>query len=256
MNKVIAGMIFSGLFFISGSAFSSAESFSNLMTKGDNAFSRFDHHTAEDCYRQALELQPDNYEAAWKNARALVDLGDMTKNDDQRRGLYLKAENSARLAVADQTNGSKGHLFLSIAIGKVALDEGPKERVRLSKEVKFEVDKALALDPQDDTAWHVLGRWNRRLATLSWIEKKFADIFLGGVPKDASVERAAECFEKAIELNPGHILHHLELALTLEELNDREGALREYVKVLALPIQEPKDRQSKLTAGEHREKLL
>jgi Tfp pilus assembly protein PilF len=136
-------------------------------------------------------------------------------------------------AVEINSNGSKGHLFLSIAIGRVALDAGAKERVKLSKEVKSEVDKALAIDTQDDAAWHVLGRWHRRLSSLSWIEK----------------------IKRAIQLNPSHINHHLELAITYEKMGRKDLAAAEYNQVLELPVKDADDEDHKKEAEERLKKM-
>ncbi|NOX37428.1 MAG: tetratricopeptide repeat protein [Calditrichaeota bacterium] len=226
-----------------------------FIQKGDSAYAAMDNQAALDFYLKAVEADANNYEALWKLSRAYVDVGEKLTDKDQRKEYFKKAEEAARKAIEVNPNGSKGHLYLSIALGRVALDASPKERIRLSKEIKAEVDKALELDPNDDIAWHVLGRWHRKLATLSWIEKKFANIFLGGVPKEASVEKAAECFQKAIELKPDHINHHLELAITYEKLGQKDKAIEEYKKVLELPKKDADDDEHKAYAQERLKKL-
>lgn len=232
-----------------------AQSISNLVAKGDSAYQAWDNPSALSFYQKAVELDSTNYEALWKLARAYVDVGEKLKDKKKRRQYFKKAEQYARKAIRVNPNGAKGHLYLSIALGRVALDAGPKERVRLSKEIKAEVDKSLSIDPNDDIAWHVLGRWHRKLATLSWIEKKFANIFLGGVPKEASVKTAAECFQKAIALNPDHINHHLELGITYEKLGLKDKAIEEYEKVLSLPKSDPDDDEHKAEAQKRLRKL-
>ena len=232
-----------------------AQTAQEWIQKGDEAYAKLDNQAALNAYQKAVELDPTNYEALWKLSRAYVDVGETLKDKDKRREYFKKAEEFARKAIEVNPDGSKGHLTLSIALGRVALDASPKERIRLSKEIKAEVDKALQLDPNDDIAWHVLGRWHRKLATLSWIEKKFANIFLGGVPKEASLEKAVEAFQKAIELNPGHINHHLELAITYEKMGQKEKAIAEYKKVLELPIKDADDPEHKAYAKERLEDL-
>jgi tetratricopeptide (TPR) repeat protein len=93
------------------------------------------------------------------------------------------------------------------------------------------------------------------LATLSWVERKFADIFLGGIPKEASVEKAVECFKKAIEINPEVIVHHLELGVTYEKLDQNDLAISEYNKVLELPIYHSEDKVHQAAAEKHLKKL-
>lgn len=232
-----------------------AQTAQEWIQKGDEAYAKLDNQAALNAYQKAVELDPTNYEALWKLSRAYVDVGETLKDKDKRREYFKKAEEFARKAIEVNPDGSKGHLTLSIALGRVALDASPKERIRLSKEIKAEVDKALQLDPNDDIAWHVLGRWHRKLATLSWIEKKFANIFLGGVPKEASLEKAVEAFQKAIELNPGHINHHLELAITYEKMGQKEKAIAEYKKALELPIKDADDPEHKAYAKERLEDL-
>jgi tetratricopeptide (TPR) repeat protein len=232
-----------------------ASSVMAVIAKGDAAYERFENKAALEFFKKALETDPKNYEASWKLARAYVDVGEKLSDTKERRSYYEKGYDCAKKAVAINPNGSKGHLYLSIAIGRVALDAGAKERVKLSKEVKSEVDKALAIDGQDDVAWHVLGRWHRRLSSLSWIEKNFANMFLGGVPKEASMENAVDCFRKAIQLNPAHINHHLELGITYEKMGKEELAVAAYSKVLELPIRDADDEDHKKEAEERLKKM-
>ena len=194
-----------------------------FIAKGDAAYKKFDNRAAVKYYRTAFETEPKNYEAAWKLARAYVDVGEKLSDTKERRVYYEKGYDCAQKAVAINPDGSKGHLFLSIAIGRVALDAGAKERVKLSKEVKSEVDKALAL--------------------------------LGGVPKEASMQNAVDCFKKAIQLNPAHINHHLELGITYEEMGKKDLAVAAYRNVLELPIGDADDQDHKKEAEERLKKM-
>lgn len=256
MKRVIAVLMMVLFLLLSGSLYAAGGgSAGALVAKGDAAYKKFDNNGALEFYKKALETDPKNYEAAWKSSRAYVDVGEKLSDKKERRAYYEKGYEYAKKAVAINPNGSKGHLLLSIAIGRVALDAGAKERVKLSKDVKSEVDKALTIDPQDDVAWHVLGRWHRRLSSLSWIEKNFANMFLGGVPKEASMENAVDCFKKAIQLNPSHINHHLELAITYEKMGGKDLAVAAYNKVLELPIKDADDEDHKKEAEERLKKM-
>jgi len=231
------------------------EDINTLLANGDSLFNVFDNEGAIENYQKAYDLDSTSYEICWKLSRAYVDVGE-TLEDEARSDYYQKSNFYAQKAVELNSDGAKGHRTLSIAIGRVALDAGAKERVRLSKEVKKEVDLAIKLDPNDDIAYHVLGRWNRKLANLSWIERGFANMFLGGVPEDASEENAAAAFKKAIELNPGYINHHLELGMTYEMMDMEEEAKAEYQKCLNLPKSSAADDGHKATAKEKLDDLL
>jgi tetratricopeptide (TPR) repeat protein len=225
------------------------------ISKGDSLYKLFDDKGALDFYLAALKIDSMNYEANWKASRAYTDYGETIEDDDERAALYLQGSNHARRAVNIDSTGSKGHLYLSIALGRVALDAGAKERIKLSKEIKKEVDLAIKYDPSDDIAYHVLGRWNRKLSNLSWIETGFADMFLGGVPEDASDENAVAAFKKAIELKPNHINHHLELGITYEMMDMEEEAKKEFQICLDLPESDSGDAKYKAQAKEYLEDL-
>ena len=225
------------------------------IAKGDSLFKIFDDRGALEHYTAALEIDSLNYEANWKASRAWTDVGETLEDEDERAEYYLEGNKCAQRAVRIDSTGSKGHLYMSISLGRVALDAGAKERIKLSKEIKKEVDLAIKYDPNDDAAYHVLGRWNRKLANLSWIESGFADMFLGGVPEDASDENAVAAFKKAIEIKPNHINHHLELGITYEMMDLEEEAKAEFQICLDLPESDSKDAKYKALAKEYLEDL-
>jgi tetratricopeptide (TPR) repeat protein len=225
------------------------------IAKGDSLYELLDNNGALKHYVAALQIDSMNYEANWKASRAFTDVGETIEDDDERAELYLKGSKLARKAVGIDSTGAKGHLYLSIALGRVALDAGAKERIKLSKEIKKEVDLSIKYDPNDDIAYHVLGRWNRKLSNLSWIESGFADMFLGGVPEDASDENAVAAFKKAIEIKPNHINHHLELGITYEMMGLEEEAKKEFQICLDLPNSDSSDPKYKEQAKEYLEDL-
>jgi len=225
-----------------------------LMARGDSLFNVYDNHSAMEAYLEALKLDSLNYEANWKTSRAYVDIGE-TLEGDERAEYFKNAEKYAQKAVKIDTLGAKGHLQLAIALGRVALDAGAKERIQMSKEIKRQVDLAIKYDPRDDIAYHVLGRWNRKLANLSWIETTFANMFLGGVPDEATNDNAVASFKRAIELHPNHINHHLELGITYEMMGNEEDARKEYQKCIDLPKSDSSDDKYKAQAQERLEDL-
>lgn len=227
---------------------------SSFIARGDSCFKALNNPCALKAYQEAFNLDSLNYESNWKLSRAFVDIGE-TMEGDERAEYFKDAEKYARQAVKIDSTGSKGHLQLAVALGRVALDAGAKERVRMSKEIKRQVDLAIKYDPKDDIAYHVLGRWNRKLANLSWIETTFANMFLGGIPDEATDENAVKCFKKAIELNPNHINHHLELGITYEMMGMEEEARKEYQICLDLPDSDSADEAHKAEAKRRLEDL-
>lgn len=218
----------------------SDEELNTLLRTGDSFYENLDNQGALKSYLEVLTMDSLNYEASWKVSRAYIDIGETLK-DEPRREYFLKGENYARKAVLLDSTGAYGHIYLSIALGRVALDESAKKRIQLSKEIRKQAELAIKYNPGIDISYHVLGRWHRKISNLSWIEKSFANVFLGGVPKDASNEQAVLCFKKAIELNPEHINHHLELAKTYKVMGQKENALKELKICLELPVKDSDD---------------
>ncbi len=62
---------------------------------GDAALERFDLNSALKDYRAAHIHAPDDYEATWKLARALVDMSTLSKDEDQQKQCCIEAEGLA-----------------------------------------------------------------------------------------------------------------------------------------------------------------
>ena len=224
---------------------SSEESY---IAKGDSARDIFDQQEALKNYQLAYQIDSTNCEALWKISRAHVDIGEESDKKLQKENYYT-AEKFARKAVAQCPDNADAHLTLAIAVGRVALLEGGKKKVELSKEVKAEAEKALELNPDKDIEHHVLARWHREVANLSGFLKVFAKILYGGLPP-ASVDKAVEHFEKAVVLNPGFVNHHLELGITFQEMKEWQKAKEQYELVQQLPEKESDDKRHKEDATE------
>jgi tetratricopeptide (TPR) repeat protein len=119
-------------------------------------------------------------------------------------------------------------------LGKLALFQGGRQKVELSKEVKAEAEKAVALDPNEDLAYHVLGVWNREMVELNWMLKKFAEVLYGRFPP-ASMDEALRDLRKASALAPNVVPHQVELGVTLAAARQWEEAKTTLDHALAMP---------------------
>lgn len=210
-----------------------------LLRRGDRAASAGHHTTAYAAYSAAARAEA-GYASLWKAARAAVDVGQ--EAGEEAEDWYGVAEAYARRAVEARPGSPEGHLHLAQALGLVALDAGVRERVRLSEEIRREARAAIEADSSFAGGWHVLGRWHRGVMELSGAGRFFARTFLGGeVLGEASWEAARRSLERAAELEPGRIVHHLELAKVHRE-SDRPDAARERLRtVLELPPRDYRD---------------
>lgn len=221
-----------------------------LITRGDSAYAAFDNKAALDFYNTALEKEPDNFAAMWRSVRAYSDVGEAEQDKEIKRALFETADSLAHRCVALYPDSADAHFVLAIAVGRMALFVGGKQKISYSKEIESAAKTAIALDPAHDGAHHVLGRWHYEIATLSWLLKAAAKVMYGGVPPGASLEASAEHLQKATELAPEKILHHLEYARTLIKLERYTEARHHLEQCTTLPATLWDDAARKAEAAE------
>jgi hypothetical protein len=191
-------------------------------------------------FEAVLAVDSTNYEANWGAAQALVDIGKRTPDSVKSRErdlLYARAESLARIAVIADSTGPDGHYMLATAIGRASLTKSKKERVKRAAEIRNEALKALALDPNHDKAYHVLGRWNAEIMRLSGLTRFFAKNFLGGaVFNAASWQGAIDNMQKAVALNPESVYHRLDLAEIYVDVDRYSDARQQLTEIAELPV--------------------
>lgn len=212
-----------------------------------------DPRTALQHFQAALDQDSSSYEANWRGALTLLTLGEQIPDkvkSSERDSLYAQAERYARRAVASNPAGADGHFALAAAVGRASLTMGKKARIRRAKEIRSEALRTIALNPRHDGAYHILGRWNAEIMQLSGLSRFFAKTFLGaGIFNQASWAKAIYNMEKAVELDPGRIYHHLELAEIYAERKRVADAKTQLGLVESLPKREVMDSVYKVEGG-------
>lgn len=204
------------------------------LAEGDQDYAQARLPEAQRAYAAALQAAPGHFAVLCRLSRTESELGEQQKGDEQRLTRAAAVEH-ARAAIKAAPDSAAGHVWLAVALGRQALSEGPKTKLALSREIRSEVDRAIAIDPGIGRAWHVLAMWNVKLASLGAVERMAANAVLGGVPKGASWANAEIAFRKAIALEPAYINHRLEYARMLHEQHRDPEARRELEKALSLP---------------------
>jgi tetratricopeptide (TPR) repeat protein len=196
-------------------------------------------------FERAARLDSTNYEANWRAALALIDVGAETPDSVKspaRDSMYALAETYARRAVALRPDDADGHFVLADAIGRASLTKGKKERVERAREIRDEALKAIQLNPGHDGAYHILGRWNAEIMRLSGVQRFVAKNFLGGaIFNQASWNGAVANLERAVELDPQRIFHRLDLALVYIDVKRYPEAQIQLRRIAALPPTDPGD---------------
>ncbi len=217
----------------------SAQSAQALIAAGDSLHEHQHPAQALAKFQAAEKLEPNNPDILWRISREYYDKGNIAPKDQQADD-YLSAEKYARKAAKIAPDNAKAHLWIAISVGKVALLKGGKEKVELSREVKEQAMKSIELDPNDDSAYHVLARWHYEVATLSWFLKAAAKVVYGGLPP-ASLDSSIYYFKKAIAIAPKDINNHLQLAKSYIANGQKDLARAQLKKVEELPVSDVED---------------
>jgi tetratricopeptide (TPR) repeat protein len=226
----------------------------DLILKGD-AFDRtFKATEALQSYLAAERLEPRNVPLLVRIARQFRHLmTDATAREKKLQLGGMALDYSLRAATLGPKD-SEAQLAPAITYGKMLLIQGTKEQVAASGPIKRSADAAIRLDPRNDTAWHILGRWHRNVAAVTGAKRVFGSLIYGNLPKSTN-EAAVACFEKAIALNPRRLMHYIELGRTYAEMGKKDDARRLIAKGLAMPDTEKDDPETKQRGREALAKL-
>ncbi len=214
------------------------------MLKGDVSDSKMDTESALEFYLAANKLSPEDPDLLVRIARQYRGL--MMDIEDKKKLLELGriSLDYAQKAVALAPNDAQAHLSVAISYGKLLPLVSKQEQVEASPKIKAAVDRALQLDPKNDLAWHVLGRWHRSLADVTGVRRALAGAIFGGLP-EGSNDEALKCLDRAIELNPKRSMHYVELGKTYAQMGREEDARQAIQKCLGMPNLEKDDVEAK-----------
>lgn len=215
-----------------------------LIAKGDQFDKQLQAQEALEEYLPANKLEPNNIYLLVRIARQYRHLmSDTSSKKEKLRlgGISLEfAERAATLA----PDNAEAQLSPAISYGKMVPHMGSRDQVNASPRIKAAVDRALQLDPASDTAWHVLGRWNRVLANINVLKRVLAKALYGDLPVTTN-EAAEKCLLKAIALNPNRLMHYIELGRIYAQMGRKEEARKYIQKGLAMPNKEKDDPEMK-----------
>ena len=204
--------------------------------------------------QQALHLlelisapdDPGSADRLWRLARVYYERGRLETNNAAQ--LFKKSEDYARAAIKRAPDCSDGYKGLAIALGAQMKYLDMQTRVRQSREIKENIDKAIELDPEDDISYLVLSRWHYKLSGLGIVARTFARIIYGGIP-DASLAEAEKLLLQAIALRD-RISHRYNLAKVYDRLKRNDDKQIQLQKALLLPVTFPEEAEEQQKARE------
>jgi len=194
--------------------------------------------------QQADQLAPGNAEILYRLAKQKSQLSQEAKSAAERKKLGAEALEAAQSAATAAPKNAQTHLTLAIVYGRLAQDEPARRKIELSRLIRDEAETAARLDPREDYAWHVLGRWNYEMANFNAVLKALAQAIYGKFP-DASNEKAVEYLEKAVALRPDRVVHQIELGRAYLAIGEKDKARSALEKGLSLPSAAKDDNETK-----------
>ncbi|HZP60082.1 MAG TPA: hypothetical protein VFB27_07120 [Opitutaceae bacterium] len=212
------------------------------------AEAHFDSKTALACLLKADAARPNDAFILQKISQQYSDSVEDLSDPAAQRQLAEKALAYARRAVALQPKNAVNVLSVAICYGKLSLCSDTRTEIEDSRRVQEYAERAIALDPKYDWAYHVLGRWNYELASLGATKRFLAKLIYGGLPP-ASADEAVRLLRRAVELAPETVSHHVDLGFAY--LADKQPALAraEFEKATKMPPAEKYDVEEKKRAA-------
>jgi tetratricopeptide (TPR) repeat protein len=231
-----------------------AEDTDALIAKGDQFDKQLQAKEALEEYLPANKLEPDNVKVLVCIARQYRHLMSDASSKQEKLRLGNVSLEFANHAAALAPNNAEAQLSAAISLGKMLPSMSSKDQVNASPRIKAAVDRTLLLDPTNDNAWHILGRWNRVLANVSVVKRVLAKAFYGDLPVTTN-EAAEKCLLKAIEINPNRLMHYIELGRIYAQMGRKEEARKYIQRGMAMPNKEKDDPEMKEVGKQILQKL-
>jgi tetratricopeptide (TPR) repeat protein len=176
---------------------------------------------AAQLWSERLAANPQDFESAWKLARAQYWLGTNGLPERDRKAALEAGIAAGRKAVAISANRPEGHFWIAANMGALAESFGLRQGIRYRGAIRDALEVVLKLDPafQQGSADRAIGRWYYKVPGLFGGDKKKSEAHL----------------RKALAYNPQSVITRLFLAETLIELNRRPEARKELEAAISAP---------------------
>lgn len=225
----------------------SAQTAEDLIQTGQAYEAKLDTHRALTYFLEAEKLQPKNANLLVSIARQYRHLMAEAESEKEKMRLGGQALDYGHRAARLAPQNSDAQLSTAISYGKMLPLLGSKEQLEHSKVIRQGAERAIKLNPRNDLAWHIMGRWHRNIAEITGLKRTLAAVIYEKLPETTHAD-AVKCFTKAIEINPHRVIHYIELGRTYALMGKPEEARRYLARGLKMPSVEKDDEESKAQA--------
>ena len=173
-------------------------------------------------WQARLKQNPNDFESAWKLARATYWIGTQAPAVNDRRQALEQGITAGRAATRVEPNRPEGHMWLAANMGALAESFGLRQGLKYRGEIKDELLTVLRLDAafEQGSADRALGRWYYKVPGL-----------FGG-----SNKKSEEHLRRSLTYNPNNTASLYFLAETLIAMKRKDEAKNVLQRLLAGPI--------------------
>lgn len=236
------------LFLLNPTGATAELNFTNSLAQAALAERRGDFQAAQGIYRQEQMAEATNAAYLCILARCYCQLAYLTNNKAAQEDSVKGAVACSLQAVRVDSTNAEAHACLAVAYAKSCAFVDLKTQLAYSRVFKLEAERTIALDPRQDIAYYLLGRWNYAIANAGFLARTYVKLVYGALP-EASYQAAIENFQKAMALAPDRIIHHAGLALAYEAAGEKMLALAELRRCQTLKPAGPEDEEAKREAS-------
>jgi tetratricopeptide (TPR) repeat protein len=198
-------------------------------------------------FKEVLKIQPNNLHALTRAAELCSSIGNRETYTKVRDDYFNVALIYAKTAYKLYPESDAANVSMAIALGRIILLKSGKEKIVYVKELKSYSEKAIAVNPNNFRAWHILGKWHFEVSNLSTFERTAAKIMYGALPA-SSIASSIACYEKAKALSSNFALNYLELAKAYKRNGEKAKAIAQLNFLLTLPNKVQDDEKIKTEA--------
>ncbi len=200
-----------------------AQSAKELVQQGNKAMKAMKETEALDFYKKAIAKEGNNVGALCGASFMSSRVGNRQSSSSMKKKYFKEAKAYAIKAVKLAPTSSTANYVTAVAMGRMALISGSKEKVAASRDIKKYAEKAIKLNPKNAKAHSVLGTWHKAVTNLNFAEKAAANMLFGGIP-DGDIKTAIKHFEKCKQLDPTYIHNYLELGKAYKQTGNKAKA--------------------------------
>ncbi|KAJ9512715.1 hypothetical protein QJQ45_019007 [Haematococcus lacustris] len=160
-------------------------------------------------------------------------------NQQQAVEYNLRAIELAHRSAALSPGAAHAYIARCVSRGRLAVHCGDnKLKAQLAREAADDAHKALELEPNNDYAHHLMGRWHYEMAGLNGMVRALVRLLYGTTLMQGSYAEALEHYKTASTLAPRTLVHRVEYGRTLHKVGQVQNATHELHRALTLDVED------------------